>query len=539
MNGWQVAYVACMTIVSGTVNVAAARGDNPKGVDDSPTLPTLKENVLTLPKSITGASGIEVADRSILSNRLFRRSSDYRPVHRTRPTDEIIQKSIEPANVSRTPIQMNAELLRPAPMHLNQGGEVLGFRDVVLYALRRNPSIEVAFWQAQDAKYAVWAARSARLPDVTLTAATGPEETRLEDPPDGTTMTRADAEVRLSQPLTDFGRTHADIQRARALRQSRDLQYHDKVEETLHDICNVYLDLLSTDQLRKAADENVVAHERILTLVEKGVRGGYLSEAELRQVEVRLDRAKSILLDTEEGYQRALSAFRRVTGLTPSKLTPPQLDLSDAYRLSFEAIDLFLIENHRYQSTLREIASLQHQISAAKRAYFPTLSVEVVGTIRDNVLGNVQTTTAGSALVSMSWGLFDGGRAIATAGQLRARRNETEARLRLLREELREDAYNVVTVLQNTQRRRTIVERQVAAARDVTSLYRKQFEAGRRTLLDFLDAQDEVFSAINEDIASRYELQSAEFAALRFENRLTATLAEQLELASALSGGLQ
>lgn len=413
-------------------------------------------------------------------------------------------------------------------------GQVLRLRDVLIFTLKNNPDIGIARWQSEDARSAVRAARAPMLPQVDMTAASGVEGTYGEEFDSVIGLHRSEASLRVSQLLYDFGRTDQGLKRAKSLLQSQELLRRDVVEETVYAAISAYLDLLGTSQLLDNANQNVEAHDKIVSLVEKNFNGGNASEAELKRAQSRLDRARTAALDVDNRRERAVSTFRRVTGLEPSTLTEPTLDVSLAYELTQETLDIYVAENPVVQATMRDINSFDHQIIAAERANLPEISLQVASGLKDNVLGGEPWTADSRAMVAASWSVYDGGSSSARKRQLVARRRETEQRLIKVRNELKQDAYNIMSVLRTSQNKSDIFVEQVRDSERVMDLYTKQFQAGRRTLLELLDAQADLSSAREESIATRYENLAAAFAAMRFQNLLTYSLSDQMNLWSVL-----
>ena len=404
----------------------------------------------------------------------------------------------------------------------------LSLKDVVIYTLKNNPDIGIALYQSEDSRYAIRGAQAAFLPSVDLSAAAGLENAFIEDGEGSYGLNRREASIRVSQRLFDFGRSSQALKRAKALYQSRELAYKDTVEDTVFRAVSAYLDLLSQTELLENARLNVAEHEEIYELVRLNYSGGNTSEAELKRAQTRLDRARTAALDFENRRENAIGNFINVVGLRPGLLVAPQIDVGPAFRLTETTLDETLFGHDKLQAVVRDGNSIEHQEKAAKRAYLPEISLEVTGRYQDNVLANTAFSTEGRAMVAATWNLYDGGGARARVNQLRARARENEQRLIKQRNELRQEAINILSVLRTTQDKKEIFDEQVDSSKRVVTLYSKQFEAGRRTLLELLDAQADFAAAREESIANKYENLSAAFASLRFQNILTPTLSDQL-----------
>ncbi|MEO1014531.1 MAG: TolC family protein [Pseudomonadota bacterium] len=441
--------------------------------------------------------------------RQYRRTLDRTPIETTKPDLHVNDLLQNPPDTAEVPLTL---------------------RDVIIYTLKNNPDIGIALWQAEDARYAVRGAKSPFLPTVELTGGSGIENTFIENAEDGGVygLNRREGAIRFSQRIYDFGRSAQLLKRARALFQSRELAFDDTVEDTVLAAVTAYLDLLGASELLDNAQANVREHQAIYDLVKINYDGGNTSEAELRRVGTRLDRARTAMLDAENRRENAINNFRNVTGLAPGRLTEPKVDVAAADYLNDLTIDDILARNFRIQAFVRDGNSLRHQIKATNRSYLPEVNLDVVGRYQDNVLGNTAGTTEGRAILTARWNLYDGGLAASRANQLRSRERENEQRIVKLRNELREEASNIIAVLRTTADKRAIFDEQVDSSRRVVDLYSKQFEAGRRTLLELLDAQADFAEAREESIVNKYENLSASFSSLRLQNDLTPTLANQL-----------
>lgn len=215
-------------------------------------------------------------------------------------------------------------------------------------------------------------------------------------------------------------------------------------------------------------------------------------------------------------------------------MSEPVLDVSAAYNLTALNLDDMLAGNPALQSALRDTNSLRHQIEASKKAHLPELALNVTGKYQEQVLGNNPGQNEARAMITATWNAYDGGLAKTRTKQLRARERENQQRLLKARNELKQDAYNIMSVLRTSRSKTDIFISQVDASARVVELYFKQFEAGRRTLLELLDAQADLSTAQEERIANKYENLSASFASLRFQNMLSTSLVEQMKIEPAI-----
>lgn len=411
-------------------------------------------------------------------------------------------------------------------------GTAVHLRDVLIYTLLNNPTIAAAEWRTVDARFAKRVSQADLLPQMEVGGSTGAESTLLEGEPRVAILQRTEAYIRLRQRIFDFGRSRNNIRRAEALRQARELEHEDVVNEILYSAIIAYLGLLGAEELYQSGVLDMQAHEDIVALVQKNYDAGNFSEAELKRSQSRLDRSRTNLIEFENGRERAMGEFRKVTGLDPRKLLPPSLQLEEAYALSAANLDDYLQYNPAMQALLREIHALKHQALVAKGQNRPEVNFEVSSAYKQNVLGAETWAADSRAMLTASWGVYDGGAAKARRMQVLARENETRQLLLQLRNELRQDAYNIINVLQTSRNKRDILSEQVVASQRVVELYAKQFEAGRRSLLELLDAQADLAAANQDGIKVKYENISAAVASLRIQNKLIPFLKDEYGLPS-------
>ena len=440
--------------------------------------------------------------------------------------DEQLASALEPPT-NETTIKdrhINSYLTNPPDTKDDQ----LPLRDVIIHTLKNNPDIGITRWRVEDTRHAIRGAKAAYLPTVDFNGQTGIESTYSQGVGNTDPLNRRVSTLRITQRVFDFGRSSQGVKRAKALNQAQRLLHRDKVEDILLQTTSAYLDLLAVLQLLDNAIENVEAHEAIYRLVDISFKGGNTSEAEVKRAQSRLDRARTQQLDFENAKEAAINNFRRITGLEPGKLIEPQLNLDAAFRLTKEQIDFILADHPALQSILRDLNSLRHQLIASRRSHLPEFAVELTGKFQDNVLGATTWTSEGRAMLTATWNLYDGGLSSSRSRQIRARENENKQRLIKQRNALKEEAYNIVSVLKISDSKKAIFDEQVENSRRVVDLYSKQFQAGRRTLFELLDAQADLSKAIEESIANKYENQTASFSSLRLQNSLTVSLATQL-----------
>ena len=156
----------------------------------------------------------------------------------------------------------------------------------------------------------------------------------------------------------------------------------------------------------------------------------------------------------------------------------------------------------------------------------------LVGQSADDIGGIVGRNDSYSALLNLNYNLFKGGADF-------ARQKETaelsvkamEIRNRTIREVI-ESMQLSWNALQTAKTQLSFLQGHVNAAVETEKLYREQFLLGKRTLLDLLDAENEMLNAKNSYIEGQYNVRFAKYRVLNSMGQLTQFLKVPLPAAA-------
>lgn len=160
-----------------------------------------------------------------------------------------------------------------------------------------------------------------------------------------------------------------------------------------------------------------------------------------------------------------------------------------------EAVARALGENPTVLAAVSTVETSQSDIQAANARFWPTVDVELTYTREEDTSGVRGPSLDAKAVVVMRYNFFRGGqdlarrqRAVEDSREAGHREGETR---RLVQEQMRLD-FNEFLV---TSERIPILEDRVSASQQAVTTYREQFDLGRRSLLDVLDVENELFQA--------------------------------------------
>jgi adhesin transport system outer membrane protein len=162
--------------------------------------------------------------------------------------------------------------------------------------------------------------------------------------------------------------------------------------------------------------------------------------------------------------------------------------------------------------------------ASAKGDLYPELGVDVVGRYGEDIDGFRGETTDVQGRVFMRWNVFDGGINRNKYQEMVRRASETRYRLHEVEREAEEDVRNAWTRLDSHRRVTEQLTRQSSVSDDLLLSYRSQFNVGRRSLLDVLDAQNTRYNVQVRLETSRFSEVFARYQTLAATNRFLSSL---------------
>lgn len=393
--------------------------------------------------------------------------------------------------------------------------------DVVPQALHSNPLSQRAAANARAAAHDVDQARANYLPSLDLDTRYGREHTNFKQlraiGNEAADLWRREAGVSVTQLLWDGLATRHEIARRVSLLNSAEHSLADTLNALAFQAAEAYVDVLRNRELIDLARDNVRAHEGTLQSVHAKFESGVGNKADVEQASARLALARSTLIAREGGLLEAIARYERLVGeIPPADLAVPTTTRSGFVRdgrIDFAALEAATaaareraLETH--PAVLQSAADVDAALAAVRSAmanYHPVINLQ--GSLRrdDNLSGIDGIRNADAVMVVARWNLFRGG--ADRAGQLAAAERKVSAQDQL-EDTLRRIAENVAIAHQaraTSESRIAHLRQHVVASEGTLYAYEAQFELNRRTLLDVLNARNELFNARSSLVFGTYD----------------------------------
>lgn len=265
----------------------------------------------------------------------------------------------------------------------------------------------------------------------------------------------------------------------------------------------VYLNVLRRQELLRLSEENLDTHLRIADQIKMRSDSGVASKADSDQVAGRVSLAQSNVIATRTNLIDAHSNYLSIVGHLPTDLQKP-VPVDKFLPASLKDAEDAAVKQHpTLKSANADLVARQQQYDVAKAPYLPVVDIEV----DQNWTEDLDTDGKDASLIAMvrlRYNLFHGFRD-------EARRAETAHLISEAREIRNNTNRQVVESMrlswmafQAAQERIKFLEQRVASTTETAASYTKQFNLGKRTLLDVLDTEAEVIDAKQSLVDASY-----------------------------------
>ncbi|MBD2841206.1 TolC family protein [Erythrobacter rubeus] len=397
------------------------------------------------------------------------------------------------------PAVMAAMLASAAPVaYAQETQDVISMQAAIDAAMRANPEILQAQYNKEAIQFERKQAEGLFGPRIDVEASAGVR--RLENTTRRNLGIADDELFPLEAAITgewtaiDFGRRRGELLRQAARVDGASLRVLERSEFIALQVSRQYLDVLLQERIQAAASDNRRFHELLVGDLTQGVEQGSISIADQQQAEERLQAA---IVREEEANRDVVDAqirLRALTGLDLYSATmPPELSAQVPTALD-QAIGQARIRNPLVREAQADVDAANALVKSAEGDLYPTIGLEVRGRIGDDIDGFSGETNDVQGRVVFRWNVFDSGIRHARVQETVRQSSIARYALHQRQREAEEDVRSAWNALETQGRVLTALERQSTVSDDLLLSYRSQFNIGRRSLLDVLDAQNTRFN---------------------------------------------
>ena len=344
------------------------------------------------------------------------------------------------------------------------------------------------------------------------------------------TLTRREAELNLSQLVFDGGATSGQVRRFRARAEGAGDQVANAAESAGVRVAQAYLDVSRLRALIAIAIDNEKRHQETLAQVSRLAEVGQGRRADAQQADARYALAQASLSQLRGQLAQAEAAFLHITGQPPDALADAG-SFQAMLPVTLAAALAQALDGHpAIRAAQKELVAAQaDRESALIRFAAPRIALEV-GTSSNLDLDGLRGMNSDRyAMLRLRYNLYRGGIDDSRSNEAAARVDEAFANLGKARNDTERDLRQAWQGLEEDRIRLPQLQRYAVASAQVVNSYRLQFSIGQRTLLDVLNAENELYSAKSSQHTGLYAVALGELRVLAAMGRLLATLGVDLD----------
>lgn len=408
--------------------------------------------------------------------------------------------------------------------------QAMALKEAIELAISTNPDIGIVASNREAVDEELRQARGLYLPQVDAAAGIGRERTNNRatraDPnnADALTLTRQEASITVQQRIFDGFESDNTVKREKARVESAAQRVSENSEFLALDVIGAYLDVMRQRELVRLAEENVRVHGGILDSLKQRLAGGGGSRADVAQTEARTARARATLTQTLNDLRDGEASFTRIVGQFPDSLEPPEFP-SGALPADLDAaVGMAGTSNPTTKIFEADVRSADAEVSLAEVPFYPAVTLEGQSQYNDGRDGVNTYEFNNQVMLRLRWNLFRGGIDRAARQESLARLSESKNRRQRAFLESQQEMRKSWFALESNQQRVEDLSASVRFNAETRDAYRQQFEVAQRTLLDVLDAENELFVSSGQLVTAQTNELLASYRVLAVAGLLLSTL---------------
>ncbi len=417
----------------------------------------------------------------------------------------------------------------------------LSLKDAVAMGVATNPEYGVVAASRRATDEELKQGKALYLPSVDMRADTGYEYSN--DP--GTrafgkkteTLWRSETSLTLTQMLFDGFEAKNEVERQQARVASSANRVRETAELVGLSIVEAYLDVIRQRELLGIARQNVEDHLSILDQIQTGVTGGRSTQADLEQAKARLAAAKATESNTRQALRTAEAKYRSEVGDEAGQLEMPKVPFDLLSPDVSQEVEKTLVFSPTLDIFASDIEVAYAEAQKTKSTMYPQVDLQVNGRTGYDINGVHDRDTSSSALLVMNWNLYRGGADTARSREFIHRHQQAKERRAQAAREVENDVRQTWASMVSAGERTREFTAQADANTEVVKAYREQFTLDRRTLLDVLDAQNELFVSKSNAINTQFLEAFAVYRLLSLKGALFPTMGLPYPAESKVSSG--
>ena len=421
-------------------------------------------------------------------------------------------------------------LLLSVPAFADNG--TLTLKDSVVAAVKQHPQIKSLLYNKDAVSKAKLSALGRFFPSIDLAGEVGVQQysslaTRANQT-DEHLRNPTDVSVTLTQPIFDGFDRWYDYKRENARLTSAEGRLLDNVETVALDAVRSHVDVVRIRKLVDLAGENITAHQALLDSITERVEGGAGNRADEMQAKGRVARAETTLVNYVGELRASEAEYLRTVGQAPTSLAETEYKPEYVPANPDGILELTLENNPKVAVYKAEIEVAEKTEGQLQATLYPQIDAQLSSRHTDNLDGTDSWVQDNKAMLTASWNVLNGGSDYNDIRTATARIGEAQANLQDTTDDLIRQVSATWAEYESALGQIEKYQEALQYSMESLDMYLMQFNVGQRSLLDVLDATNEVFS---NKVQLETALSNRNFTIYKFL-ALEGQLMKTLEIAS-------
>ena len=393
----------------------------------------------------------------------------------------------------------------------------LDLNQAVMQTLKNNPSIKERLKNYNSVKEDVNYADSAYLPTLNVSMSKGKQKAKSAGA-DSTTPKQLNVSQRsidLSYNLFNGYKDHYTSKQQLARLKSAAYSYLEKANQTLLRLIEQYINIARHKELILVEQDNIKMDERIYDNMLGKQKQGLQRLSDLKEARSKLALAYTNHLSEENNVQDTLVSLHKYLGryVRLEEIKTPSFE--EQLPNSIEEItQISLKTNPSIKVAVFERLAAMNEYKATKSSYLPKVNLEVSDSTSTNISGIQGESENFSTMVVLSYNLYNGSADSAMAQKKVSEMHMKDQDLHKIKRDVIEKVQLAWNAFRITSKQAVFIRWYVQSSKDKLNSYYKEFNIGRRSLIDLLGASDDYNNARRKMINTKYDLMYSRFRLL-------------------------
>lgn len=373
----------------------------------------------------------------------------------------------------------------------------LSLQDSIDYALKNNPSIQIASEDKRKSEFSVGETKAGKMPTVSLGSGYTYQGNSGDD--------SFSNSLRMNWPLYSGGRTEAQIAQAELGVRTADLNVEKSKQQLILDATSGYYSVLEAKNMRAVNEESVNNLKAHLNIVQAKYQEGVAAKSEVLRAEVEVANANQNLIKAQNQYDLAVSNL--LTTMNMDAGSELELKGELAYQADTRTLEeaISLAKQNRPEIIQAQVGieSAQKGIEIAESNKRPTVSLSASTGWNDQLLPTDNTNWSVGA--SASWNVFDAGVTKSKVNQAESSLAKAKLQAEQTTDSIEQEVRQSYLNMKEAEKRLTTTEVTVNKANEDLYIALETYRAGVNTNLDVFDAQLALTQAKTNHVQALYD----------------------------------